>query len=48
MQGATTTMETPEKRDSLKSSGQDVPQMPGQADSAQGSEPEKKQEDSGR
>ena len=41
------TMETPEKRDTLRSSWQDVQQMPDQADAAQGSEPEKKQEDSG-
>lgn len=47
MQGAMATMETPEKHDSLRSSWQDVQQMPDQADAAQGSEPEKKQEDSG-
>ena len=47
MKGAMATMETPEKRDSLRSSWQDVQQMPDQADAAQGHETEKKQGDSG-
>ena len=40
-------MDNFEKCDSLRSSWQDVQQMPDQADAAQGSETEKKQEDSG-